>query len=1130
VTARAIGASARRCWSRLLPLALAPALAAAYWPAGAHAQLHDPACGEMRLPTRQDQVVYLLSHGFLKAGGERVTGRDGAWRRGSDYVLDALRGELRLLRAPLPGDTLSVEACWLLAPPPLERAWLRYRPASSASPDTARLDAGAPAFSRAAVARNPNETPTGTTLALTGNKTIAVDFGSQQDAFLRQSLDLTVSGSLAPGVEVAGVLSDRNTPLTPQGSTTDLQSLDRVRLEVRSPQAQASLGDVSLSLAQGEFARIERRLQGVEAAMDRGGAHVRVAAASLPGEWRRASQSGIEGVQGPYVLAPDGGGVTVVAGSEVVTLDGERLTRGEGADYAIDYETGRVTFTHRRPIRSSSRITVDYQASLDRFKRNLVAASAGVERSHTRAWVQTVSETDDRGRPVDTPLSEEDRLRLSLAGDSTSRALSGGVVTGGGDYDTVRVDSAGVVYAYVGGGGHFSVPFARVGSGRGDYEPYAVANGIAYRYVGAGRGTHEVGRALPLPESHQLWSAGGGVSLGGFTADVEGAVSRLDRNTFSTLDDGDNTGGAGRARVALEAKQARGGWLERAGVAVDLRAVDHRFSPFGRLEAPFTEEDWGLPAGADLDRQRRVQVSAFARTGMAGELLGSIGHLAAPGGIDARRGTLQWVRTGALAARAGWERSASETGSSRIGGGRDRLAADARWALPWVSPAIRFTSDERRIPGDSAALGARSRVAGAELTSGSRLSWRATLGADLEHEARLDAGRFIDQGEVRVLRANLETPSTRAMSVVLGYQRRALQPLADPRRTRSDLGSMRLRGEDRARGLEGGIDLEVTAEAENRRTRDVVFVGAGQGGYDALGNFVGVGDYTLRVTVAPELERVSRAATSTRLAWERTRGPEAWRGSRAEFHFEAEVRRRGDLAWRDPMISPGAALDDPDLARAVVTQRLEAEIGPRTTAADFQLRGERRVTADRGFANFAQTLDDQSASLRWRARPGASITAEIEARTRRQTAGQRMSGTSGSQGFDRTLIEHGALGQVTLTPGSRLRLAVAGELSWLRPEHRDVATRTLRVGPDLGLAVGARGHMELSARRAFASGPAAESLLPTADPIGAPVWETNGRFDLRLHETTTFGVSLNTVDREARRTQVTGRAELRAFF
>lgn len=568
------------------------ALCAAAWPAAAPAQLRDPGCGTMRVPTRQDQVVYLLPHAFLRSG-ERITARDGDWTRGTDYLLDGLRGELRLLRAPVPGDTLVVAACWLLAPPPLERSWLKYRPASAGVPDTVTLDAGAPAFSRAAVARNPNEAPAGASLSLTGNKTLAVDFGSQQDAFLRQSLDIAVSGALGPGVEVAGVLSDRNTPLTTEGSTTNLQSLDRVRLEVRSPQAQAALGDVTLSLAQSEFARIERRLQGVAAGIDRGALHARVAAASLPGEWRRTTLIGTEGVQGPYTLSGGGIGVAVVAGSEVVLLDGERLTRGEGADYAIDYETGRITFTYRRPIRASSRITVDYQAGLDRFRRNLVAASTGVQRPNTRAWAQVVSESDDRGRPVDGALTESDRLQLALAGDSVAYALAGGVGNRGGDYDTVRVDGVRLVYAYVGGGaGQFSVPFASVGVGRGDYEPFTVESGVAYRYVGIHRGTHQVGRSLPMPESHQLWSAGGGVTAGGLTADVEGAMSRHDANTFSGLDDGDNTGGAGRARVALE---GRAGPLERVGVAVDLRAVDETFAPFGRLEAPFAEEDWDFP-------------------------------------------------------------------------------------------------------------------------------------------------------------------------------------------------------------------------------------------------------------------------------------------------------------------------------------------------------------------------------------------------------------------------------------------------------------------------------------------------------------------------------------------------------
>ena len=67
---------------------------------------------------------------------------------------------------------------------------------------------------------------------MSGNKTLAVDFGSSQDAFLRQSLDLAVSGSLAPGVRLTGVLSDRDLPLNAGGTTEGLQSLDRVLSEL----------------------------------------------------------------------------------------------------------------------------------------------------------------------------------------------------------------------------------------------------------------------------------------------------------------------------------------------------------------------------------------------------------------------------------------------------------------------------------------------------------------------------------------------------------------------------------------------------------------------------------------------------------------------------------------------------------------------------------------------------------------------------------------------------------------------------------------------------------------------------------------------------------------------------------
>jgi hypothetical protein len=127
----------------------------------------------------------------------------------------------------------------------------RYRPArppgafdSAAVPPRESPAPGA----HPVTARSPLVAPAGASLAVNGNKTLAVDFGSSQDAFLRQSLDLAVSGTLSPGVQLTGVLSDRNLPLTSAGSTQDLQALDRVMIELTAPRGSAALGDVSLSL------------------------------------------------------------------------------------------------------------------------------------------------------------------------------------------------------------------------------------------------------------------------------------------------------------------------------------------------------------------------------------------------------------------------------------------------------------------------------------------------------------------------------------------------------------------------------------------------------------------------------------------------------------------------------------------------------------------------------------------------------------------------------------------------------------------------------------------------------------------------------------------------------------------
>jgi hypothetical protein len=217
----------------------------------------------------------------------------------------------------------------------------------------------------------------------------------------RQSLDLSVSGTLAPGVELTGVLSDRNTPLTAEGSTQDLQSLDRVLLELRTPNGAASFGDVAVDARDGEFARVERRLQGVKAEWGARGFSGSVAAASAPGEFHRLQLFGVDGQQGPYLLTDRNGGtaITVVAGSEIVTVDGQRMERGEGADYAIEYDRARITFSNRRPITSASRsANSDGMASAPtRFmkRRTVPSVHSGV---YQNMWLSTSAVSRSRSR------------------------------------------------------------------------------------------------------------------------------------------------------------------------------------------------------------------------------------------------------------------------------------------------------------------------------------------------------------------------------------------------------------------------------------------------------------------------------------------------------------------------------------------------------------------------------------------------------------------------------------------------------------------------------------------------------------------------------------------------------------
>jgi len=183
---------------------------------------------------------------------------------------------------------------------------------------------------------------------------------------------------------------------------------------------------------------------------------------------------------------------------------------------------------------------------------------------------------------------------------------------------------------------------------------------------------------------------------------------------------------------------------------------------------------------------------------------------------------------------------------------------------------------------------------------------------------------------------------------------------------------------------------------------------------------------------------------------------------------------------------------------------------------------------DRSFSLFAQAQDDRSGSLRWRARPASGWTSEVEGRLRRNRFAQS---SGGVPGFARSAREGGVQGQLGYSPGARLRAALVTDLAWTRDEATAARwSRSWRAGPDLGLSLFGSGRIEFSARRTLSAGTSLSSLLPLGDPLGIPRWEASTRFDYRLRDQTTIGISMVSRDRDQRAPEHEGRAEVRAFF
>lgn len=399
-----------------------------------------------------------------------------------------------------------------------------------------------------------------------GSISRGVAFGNNQNLSVNSNLDLQLSGNLTDDYVLSAALSDRNIPIQPEGTTSNIQEFDQVYVNVQGKGTNATIGDFFVNSDKDNyFFKTYKKTQGISASQllntDAGELQVGANIGITRGRFARNTFNGEEGNQGPYRLSGENGElfIIVIAGTERVYINGRILERGEQNQYIIDYNSGELTFTPKQLITSNDRIVVEFQYADNSYERSLSHGYINSKRKNSNWAINYYSEQDNRNKPFFTTFSAADIQSLAQAGDNIELAFKPAEDTSNITENTIRyakIDSTldGTVYpgVYVQTDdettGIYKVTFSLVGQGNGDYtEDESLINGRVYKWVAPENGVRQGSYApiirLVAPKKARLITGRYQSKYGEkFNLFSEIALSNHDENTISGLDADDNAG------------------------------------------------------------------------------------------------------------------------------------------------------------------------------------------------------------------------------------------------------------------------------------------------------------------------------------------------------------------------------------------------------------------------------------------------------------------------------------------------------------------------------------------------------------------------------------------------------------
>ncbi len=304
-----------------------------------------------------------------------------------------------------------------------------------------------------------------------------------------QTLDLNLSGHLAKNLTLKGTISDRGYNPSYGSSNSRLNELDKINLQIESPNFMAQVGDIVVGQKSDSKER-QKKISGLNVSLHNDNMSVSMIAARPRGQFVSVSFLGVNDKQGPYQIKSEGVRLAIIPGSEMVWLDGVELTRGSNDDYTIDYPNGQITFNVAHLIDSRTRVLIDYEPLASEYKQEYLQGGTRFSSNDSTYlfsfdWIR---EGDDKDENLSQIFSADDEALLANLSGEELIFKSGLLTDTLGDYEIISDSLPDTVYNYVGEqAGNYDVRFSFVDSGNGDY---SYLGGNRYQFVGAGAGDY----------------------------------------------------------------------------------------------------------------------------------------------------------------------------------------------------------------------------------------------------------------------------------------------------------------------------------------------------------------------------------------------------------------------------------------------------------------------------------------------------------------------------------------------------------------------------------------------------------------------------------------------------------------